>query len=92
MKKIYTIIFTLVLVSSLQAEKLTGIVTDAFTREPLIGVSIMNMADSTGTVTDLDGMFELQVKKAPVKLQFSDREQDAEDYSCQDVYHGDAGR
>lgn len=45
----------------LQAQnlKLSGVVLDADTQEPLIGASIM--VDSKGTVTDFDGEFELEL-------------------------------
>ena len=71
MKKIYILVTFIVLTSSLFAEKLTGVITDAFTREPLIGVSILNTDNGTGTVTDLDGRYELQITTTPVHLQFS---------------------
>ena len=71
MKKIYILVTFIVLSSSLLAETLTGVITDAFTREPLIGVSILNKDNGTGTVTDLDGRYELQITTTPVHLQFS---------------------
>ena len=71
MKKIYILVTFVVLSSSLLAETLTGVITDAFTREPLIGVSILNKDNGTGTVTDLDGRYELQITTTPVHLQFS---------------------
>ncbi len=39
-----------------------GLVLDANTKEPLIGVSIMEKGTSNGTFTDLDGNFSLKVK------------------------------
>ena len=45
---------------------ITGNVTDGFTGEPLIGVSIMLKGSSDGTTTDLDGNFSLSI---PVKAQ-----------------------
>ena len=71
MKKIYVLVLFVLLTVSLSAEKLAGIVTDAFTREPLIGVSILNTDNGTGTVTDLDGHYELNVSSLPVHLKFS---------------------
>ena len=53
------------------AERLTGVVMDGFTREPLIGVTILNKDDGTGTVTDMDGRYALDVKQTPAHIQFS---------------------
>ena len=58
MKKIYVLVFLAGISASLFAEKLTGVVLDAFTREPLIGVSILNTDNGTGTVTDFDPFVE----------------------------------
>jgi len=71
MKKIYIFIVLLCFVGSIHAEKLSGIITDAFTREPLIGVSILNTDNGTGTVTDLDGHYELNISSTPAHLKFS---------------------
>ena len=40
---------------------LVGTVVDASTKEPLVGVTIMVKGTSRGTVTDLDGKFQVQV-------------------------------
>ena len=40
---------------------ITGTVTEEGSGEPLIGASILVVGTSTGTVTDIDGSFELQV-------------------------------
>lgn len=71
MKKFYVLVFFTLSTHSLSAEKLVGIITDAFTREPLIGVTILNTDNGTGTVTDFDGRYELNVTSTPVTLQFS---------------------
>ena len=55
----------------MMAERLTGIVIDGFTREPLIGVTILNKDDGIGTVTDMDGRFAIDLKQLPAHLQFS---------------------
>ena len=71
MKKIYVLVFLMGFVPSLFAEKLAGTILDAFTREPLIGVTIQNTDNGTGTVTDFDGYYELEVPSTPVHLRFS---------------------
>ena len=42
---------------------INGSVLDASTREPLIGVSVTEKGTSNGTVTNMDGIFTLQVKR-----------------------------
>ncbi len=71
MKKIYVLVFLAVLSARMSAEKLAGVIMDAFTREPLIGVTILNTEDGSGTVTDFDGYYELNVPSTPVHLKFS---------------------
>lgn len=39
-----------------------GIVTDKETKEPLIGVTVMETGTSNGTLTDIDGLFELSME------------------------------
>lgn len=47
-----------------------GVVTDA-TGEPLIGVNVIVQGTTQGTVTDFDGMFEMNVPSTPVVLEVS---------------------
>ena len=44
-----------------QSGKVSGVIKDAKTGEPLIGVSIMVNGGSEGTITDIDGNFSLKV-------------------------------
>ena len=71
MKKLYVLVFLAVLAGSAYAEKLVGTITDAFTREPLIGVTILNTDDGSGTVTDFDGHYELNITTLPAHISFS---------------------
>lgn len=71
MKKLYVLVFSAVLAGSVYAEKLVGTITDAFTREPLIGVTILNTDNGSGTVTDFDGNYELNITSLPAHIQFS---------------------
>ena len=50
---------------------LTGAVTDADTGEPLIGANILIVGTSSGTVTDFDGKYELEVSENAKQLEFS---------------------
>lgn len=43
-----------------QYVKITGSITDAVTKEPLLGVTIQLENTSTGAITDLDGTFKLE--------------------------------
>ena len=49
----------------------TGKVTDAGTAEPLIGVNILVKGTAQGTVTDIDGAYELELKEGTETLVFS---------------------
>ena len=45
-----------------QGQTVTGIVTDAQTREPLIGVTVVDGNNpSTGTITDFDGAYKIEL-------------------------------
>jgi len=55
----------------LLAKTVVGVITDAFTREPLIGVSILNIDNNTGTITDFDGRYSLDITTEPAHLKFS---------------------
>ena len=48
-----------------------GSVVDASTREPMIGVSVMEQGTRNGVVTDLDGNFVLQHVKSGATIRFS---------------------
>lgn len=47
-----------------QSVAVTGTVIDADNNEPLIGVSVLEVGTTNGTVTDLDGNFTLTVGSA----------------------------
>ena len=51
-------------------KKITGQVIDE-NKEPMIGVSILIVGTSTGTVTDFDGNYTLNVPQGNKELQFS---------------------
>ena len=71
MKRLQTIFFSLLLVGAAYADiNVRGTVIDADNQEPMIGVSVLVQGTSTGTVTDFDGNFELEVPDKAT-LQFS---------------------
>lgn len=65
MKQRISCCFLLLLLSSsvvtAQSLTVTGIVTDAVTEEPLIGVSVLLDGTSQGTLTDIDGKYSFTV-------------------------------
>ncbi|WP_455584049.1 SusC/RagA family TonB-linked outer membrane protein [Bacteroides sp.] len=72
MKKIISIVTMLLVPLMLMAQvSLSGVVKDAKSGEPLIGVSILIEGTSSGTVTDFDGKFKLSVPNGDVKLTVS---------------------
>ncbi len=48
---------------------ITGTVTDASTKEPLIGANILVLGTSSGTVTDIDGNYSLSVPEGANTLE-----------------------
>ena len=72
MKRLQTIFFSLLVVASAFADiNVRGTVIDADGSEPMIGVSILVLGTSTGTVTDFDGNFELTVPdKATLQVSY----------------------
>ena len=50
---------------------ITGTVTDAENGEPLIGANILVVGTSTGTITDFDGKYQVNVPEGATTLEFS---------------------
>ncbi|MDX1667010.1 MAG: carboxypeptidase-like regulatory domain-containing protein, partial [Saprospiraceae bacterium] len=48
-----------------------GVVTDATTGEPLIGANVLVVGTSSGTVTDFDGTYTINVPEGYEMLEFS---------------------
>ncbi|MFO7825279.1 MAG: TonB-dependent receptor [Cyclobacterium sp.] len=57
--------------SAVEMRKIAGVVVDAETLDPLPGVNILIKGRSAGTVTDLDGSFDLSVQEEDKSLIFS---------------------
>ncbi len=55
----------LALLASAQPYVLRGTVTDSNTGETIIGANVLIKGTTTGTITDLDGRFELKVSELP---------------------------
>lgn len=53
---------------ALAQRSVTGKVTDAVTKEPLIGANVLVKGTTTGTITDLDGSFVLTVQDNAASL------------------------
>lgn len=72
MKKFTVIFFSLMIAVAAFADiSVKGTVIDADNSEPMIGVSILVKGTTTGTVTDFDGNFELNVPdKATLQLSY----------------------
>ena len=48
-----------------------GIVTDKNTKEPLVGVTLVETGTTNGTITDIDGKFQLEMQNTRHTLTFS---------------------
>lgn len=57
--------------TALQDEKISGVVVDATTNEPLPGVTVLVEGTTIGTATDLDGKFSISLPDADNVLLFS---------------------
>lgn len=66
----FLLLFTGMQVAMAQVQ-VTGTVTDAAERIPLIGVNVVVEGTGTGTVTDFDGKYEITVPSADAVLEFS---------------------
>ncbi|HSJ68875.1 MAG TPA: carboxypeptidase-like regulatory domain-containing protein, partial [Anditalea sp.] len=75
MKKFtYPVLFLLVFLLSIPLyaqQTVSGRVTSQEDGEPLPGVSVVIQGTTTGTVTDLDGLYSIEVPQASATLQFS---------------------
>jgi TonB-linked SusC/RagA family outer membrane protein len=74
MKKYLLVLFLLcfsVYVAKAQDRKITGKVTSAEEGEPIPGVSVLVKGTTTGTITDLDGNYEISVPDNATTLVFS---------------------
>jgi len=68
-KNIFSIILLLLSLSGWAQYTLTGKVSDAKTGETLLGVNILIKGTQTGTVTDIDGNFQLKnIRKPDIEL------------------------
>lgn len=72
MKYFYTAFaLTLVCMTSLAQTRVIGLVTEKGTGEPMPAISVVIKNASSGTLTDLDGNYSIEVKSADDILQFS---------------------
>ena len=69
MKKILLLFLVLVsAVSAFSQKDVSGKVIDLFTKEPIIGASVLIQGTSIGTITDIDGNFKLKTVPSNSKL------------------------
>ncbi len=67
MQKISIILFFLFCTYSIYAQKdITGMVTDRNTGESLPGVSVLVKGTTVGTITDLNGTFNIEASESDV--------------------------
>jgi len=62
MRKYLSVVVLLISFSSALSQKISGIVIDENTREPLIGVNVI-LSNTNGTTTNIDGKFSLTLKE-----------------------------
>ena len=72
MKKFHPILLLLLLATAAQGQKLiTGQVIDGHNNDPLIGATVAVKGTSSGTVTDIEGKYSLEVSDSDSVLVFS---------------------
>lgn len=70
-KLLFSILCASLTLATMSAETITGVVMDGSLNEPAIGASIIVVGTTTGTVTDMDGQFSLDVPDGKFILQVS---------------------
>lgn len=70
-KEAFLVSTMLVASTAISFAQVKGIVVDKTTNEPLIGVSVVHEKSNTGTVTDLDGKFQLNLPDGRQRLKVS---------------------
>jgi iron complex outermembrane receptor protein len=75
MKRLNTLLFSIFLalvpIFLFGQRTITGTITDAETKEPLLGANILIQGTTTGTITDFDGNFSLDVPEGTTGLLIS---------------------
>jgi TonB-linked SusC/RagA family outer membrane protein len=65
------LLLCMILISRLDAQSVSGKVTDAATGEPLTGASVREEGTQNGAITDVDGRYKLTVSNTSARLSFS---------------------
>ena len=83
--------FFLFAVVALQAQtgKIHGLITDRETNEPLIGASVLVVETGSGTATDLDGLYELELLTGTYTIQISYTGYTGEEITAQEIKEGE---
>lgn len=73
MKKLFTVLFFchFFIFSFAQSKVVSGSVVDADNGEPLIGANVVISGTTTGTITDIDGNYQLEVGNGATALVFT---------------------
>ena len=70
MKNLLLLLFNVVMISFAGAQ-ITGKVTNLDSNEPLIGAAILDVSSGKGTVTDINGMYTLNVEDGEHNIKVS---------------------
>ena len=70
MKNFFNLLIIIVsFLQAVNAQTITGIITDANTKEALIGVNII-LDNGMGTASDIEGKYQLKTKEGELKITF----------------------
>jgi len=66
--KVLLLIVLIAVAFSVDAQTVTGTVSDSRTGETIVGATIVDVATQQGVITDIDGRYSLQVQKFPATI------------------------
>ena len=70
-KLLSALVLAMFTVFAVQAQTVTGVMTDADTNEPLIGANVLVKGTTVGTITDIDGSYSIDLPEGATTLVFS---------------------
>lgn len=70
-RTLWLFLLSVVSVCAMAQHKITGVVLDKGSNEPVVGAAVMQAGTTNGTVTDIDGNFSLSVEQLPANISVS---------------------
>ena len=70
-KLLSALVLAMFTVFAVQAQTVTGVMTDADTNEPLIGANVLVKGTTIGTTSDFDGKYQIDLEPGTYTIVFS---------------------